>query len=183
MEIGLLSDNALRVKGKKSVLLVDVSDTTKIEANAYLFLTQSILTAKANSEGLLIGGPGDYEVSGTKISVTKSGEELVYVLTIDGMKIFFSSTSAFLKMKDKVEEQDMVILYCNESIDQAAVTNAQPSVVVCYGEKGLEVSKNLGKGLNKQEDAATPDAEIKPVDKFTIATEKLPAEMQIVLLG
>jgi hypothetical protein len=150
MEIGLLSDNALRIKGKKSVLLVDIVDTTKIEANAYLFLTHNILTAKSTTTNLLIGGPGDYEVSGTKISVSKSGEELVYALTIDGIKLFLSSTSAFLKMKDKVEEQNMVILYSNESIDQAAVTNAQPNVVVCYGEKSMEVSKNLGKGLNKK---------------------------------
>ena len=172
MEISLLSGDALRIKGKKSILLVDVLDTAKTEANAYLFLTQDMLQAKADKKTLLIGAPGDYEVSGIKISTIRSGGALVYSLIIDGIKVLLTSTATFVTMKDKVDETHVVLFFANSTIDQTAITNISPSVVVCYGEKAKEVSKTF-----------LTDAEIKPVDKFSVTAEKLPAEMQVVLLG
>ncbi|MBP9719002.1 MAG: hypothetical protein KBD46_00895 [Candidatus Levybacteria bacterium] len=185
MEITLLSQNALRIKGKKSILLVDVLDTQKTEANAYLYLQQDVLQVKKDKNALFISGPGEYEVSGTKIAAFRNNDDILYQLTIDGMKVFLASSDAFVRMKDKVDEQNIVLLFTNELIDQSALTNAQPTVVVCYGDKALEVSKNLGKGLNKKEGEAetNPDATIKSVDKFVMSVEKLPAELQVVLLG
>lgn len=185
MEIALLAENTLRIKGKKSTLLFDVLDTTKIEANAYLFLMKDHVKAKQDKSALLIAGPGEYEVSGTKVSGFKTNSSLLYQLTIDGMSVLISSASAFSRMKDKVSEQNIVVLFADEMIDQAALTNAQPTLVVCYGDKAAEVSANLGKGLNKKtEDAQTqPDATIKPTDKIVMTVEKLPTELQIALLA
>lgn len=185
MEIVLLSENALRIKGKKSTLLFDVLDTTKTEANAYLFLMKDYLQAKQDANALLIARPGEYEVSGTKISAFESKNNVLYQVTIDGMKVLLASTSAFTRMKDKVDEQNIVILFTDEMMDQSALTNAQPGIVLCYGDKAAEVSANLGKGLNKKEGDAEihPDATIKPTDKFVITPEKLPTELQVVLLG
>lgn len=185
MEIALLSQNALRIKGKKATILVDVLDAQKTEANAYLFLNENALQAKADKDDLLVFGPGDYEVVGTKIAAFSSNKELLYQITIDGMKVLLASSSAFVRMKEKINEQNIVVLFTNEVVDQSALTNAQPAVAICYGDKATEVSANLGKGLNKKEGEAetNPDASIKPVDKFVITAEKLPAELQIVLLG
>lgn len=185
MEIALLDQNALRIKGKKSALLVDVMETQKTEANAYLFLTQDFLKAKQGKGELLISGPGEYEVSGTKIAASVSSGDVLYHMTIDDIKILLTKVSTFVRAKDTIEEQNIVVLFTDEMIDQSALTNAQPGVVVCYGDKALEASTNLGKGLNKkdQESEALPDASIKPTDKFTISAEKLPTEMQVVLLA
>jgi len=185
MEITKLTKNALRLKGKKSTLVFDVLDTKKIEANAFLYLTENALEASFGNESLLINGSGEYEVSGVKISATQSGEEIAYEMLFDGMKILLVSSTALLRMKDKIDEQNVVVLFANEALDQSALTNVAPTVVVCYGDKAGEVSQNLGKGLNKKEGEAetVPDADIKPTDKVVLTAEKLPAELQVVLLA
>lgn len=185
MEITKLTKNSLRLKGKRSTLVFDVLDTKKIEANAFLFLSENPLEAIAEKGTLLISGPGEYEVSGTKISALRSGNDMSYELLFEGMKVLVVSATALLKLKDKIDEQNIVVLLANEKVDQAALTNAAPSIAVCYGEKAKEAADTLGKGLNKKEGDAQehPDADIKPTDKFVITLEKLPAELQIVLLG
>lgn len=187
MEIALLSKKSLRLKGKKSTLVVDVLDTKKTEANAFLFLTENSLESNADKEALTISGPGDYEVSGTKIAVAP-GVDSVYEMVIDGIKIVLAKASALLHIKDKIDEQNIVIVYANETIDQSALTNAAPSVVVCYGEKAEEISRQLGKGRRSSEEESknegeNNDAVIKSVDKFSVILEKLPAELQVVLLA
>lgn len=185
MEITKLSANALRIKGKKSTFLIDVLDTKKTEANAYLFLTENGLKASYTREGLLISGPGDYEVSGAKISAARIGEDVYYEMQIDGIRILVAKAKSITAGKDKIEEQQVILLYADTVLDQSAITNLVPAIVVCYGEKAEEVSALLGKGLGKtdEEDAsASKDADIKPVDKFSITADKLPLELEVVLL-
>lgn len=185
MEITTLTQNALRFKGKKCTVVFDVLDTKKVEANAFLFLNENFLDASFDKATLLIHGPGEYEVSGIKISVTRTESDLAYEMLFEGMKVLVVSASALKKSKDKIDEQNIVVLFSDEVPDQSALTNASPSVVVCYGDKAKEASENLGKGLNKKEGEAQtqPDAVIKPTDKFTITAEKLPTELQVVLLA
>lgn len=185
MEITKLTKNALRLKGKKSTLVFDVLDTKKIEANAFLFLTEDVMQSSSEKNMLLISGPGEYEVSGVKISVIRSDTEVAYAILFDGMKVLVITSSSLIRMKDKIDEQNVVVLFANETLDQSALTNVAPTVVVCYGDKAEEVSKNLGKGMNKKEGEAEtlPDADIKPTEKFVLTAEKLPTELHVVLLA
>src|SRR4051812_40646315 len=99
MEIAKLSQSALRIKGKKATFLVDVTDTKKTEANAYVFLKEDVQKAGYTREALLISAPGDYEVSGAKISVSRIGKGLFYEMSIDGIKLLLAQSSSISSAK------------------------------------------------------------------------------------
>lgn len=186
MEITKLTGSAIKIKGKKATFLVDVLDTKKTEANAYLFLREDAMQVGYLRDTLLINAPGDYEVSGVKLSVTKIGDALFYEMMIDGMKVLLANASKLASGKDKLDEQQMLVLFADGVIDQSTITNFSPVIAVTYGDKAAELSASLGKGLGKKdaEDAtASVDAEIKPVDKYVVASDKLPTELQVVLLA
>jgi hypothetical protein len=186
MEIVKLTGNALRIKGKKSTFLIDVTDLKKTEANAYLFLKEDVSKAGYSRETLLISGPGDYEISGAKVSALRIGKAMFYMLNIDGVKMLLTSASSVSLGKEKLDEQHVVLLDADTVIDQSAITNLSPVLAICYGEKATELAASLGKGLGKKdadEEGASKDADVKPVDKFSVTADKLPAELQVVLLS
>lgn len=175
MDIAVVSKNIIRIKGKRSALLIGIADSdslkTKTSADCALLLNRvgSFDVSKAEGCRLLIKGAGDYEVGGTKISVTDQDNELIYNLQIDGMDLLLGSTDSIAKIKDKLKQCNVLILFANSDIDSALITTIEPRVAVFYGEKASDALKVLGK-------------ECKPVPKFSVVAEKLPAEMETILL-
>lgn len=183
MEIAKLSANGLRIKGKKATLLLDVTDVKKTDANAYLFLKEDAQKIGYTTDGVLIYEPGDYEICGVKISVSRYANLVCYELIIDGIHMLIANASSITSGKEKMNEQQMLLLYADTVIDQSAITNLSPMITISYGEKATDLAKSLGKGLGKKDtEEGNVDAEIKPVEKFTAVLEKLPSELLVVLL-
>lgn len=170
MEIALLDKNSIRIKGKKTTLVVDPKIKTTGDCVLYLQDTDTSNASQVEGGRLVIQGPGEYEVGGAKISALKRGEELLYIVTIDAITMCLAKSDALQKSQEAIQECSLAVFLADELIAESLVAAVSPKIAVLYGEKALESTKAFGK-------------EIAPVNKVQISAEKLPEEMQVVVLG
>ncbi|MBI3069980.1 MAG: hypothetical protein HYY87_01580 [Candidatus Levybacteria bacterium] len=171
MDVTLLDTNSLKIRGKHAGLVVNPS--VKAAGDAVLLLGEMASdTSKVEGQRLVVEGAGEYEVSGVKISAFGEKSELAYEITLDGLEIFLANTKTLKKTHDAKRECQILILYADSLSDQSLITALSPSVVVLYGEKAQELAKGLGK-----------DSSVSSEKKFSITADKLPEEMEVVVLG
>lgn len=170
MEIALLDKNGIRIKGKKTTIIIDPQ--TKTAGDAVLFLNDSDVSNATFVEGvrLIVQGPGEYEIGGTKISVLKRGEELAYILTIDSILLCLAKANAMEKSQDAMQECSVAVFLADSLISESLIAAVSPKIAVLYGEKAAESTKAFGK-------------DVAPVNKIQISADKLSEEMQVVILA
>lgn len=174
MDIVLLSENSLRIKGKSASIVINPTPSSgKTEAQGVLKLWEypGFSDQKVEEERILIVGPGDYEVGGIKVSTTRVGDKLVARLEVDGVKVLVGTGENIIKIADKVEGADIALINSDEAFNYSGLSSVEPRVLLAYGIKKEEFRKSLGK------------ESIPPVSKFSITKDKLPEEMQVLLLG
>lgn len=175
MDITLVQKNIIKIKGKHSGVVVGMSGSealkTKTAADCVLLLNRhgDFDDSKIEEKRVVIKGPGEYEISGIKISSSSEGEGLCYQIQMDGLNVLVSSTETIKLNKEKIKDSKVAILYVNSDIDQSLITVLESNILLLYGEKARDGLKILNK-------------EVKPVQKFGVTPEKLPEEMEIVLL-
>lgn len=173
MDIMLLGKNSIRIKSKKSSLIIDpASSLGKTEAESWVKLSNISDFSSSKIEGARVGftGPGEYEVGGIKISLVKAGNESVGFFDVDGVSILAGTGAALEKVGEKVENAEIVIVNADAEFNYSNITSFEPKVLVVYGEKQDEVKKALGK-----------DGQV--MNKFSVTKDKLADEMQFILLG
>lgn len=173
MDISLLSKNSLRLKIKKTTLIIDPnSSIAKIEADAVIAISKDIDESRVNDARVLLNGAGEYEVNGLKISATGTNEDLLFSFSLDEIGIALVKASVLSKIsQDKIKDYEVVIVNADTDISQSVITSMEPRVIVLYGEKAMEAAKNLGK-----EDPVA-------VSKLSVSEDKLPEETEIYLLS
>ncbi len=130
-------------------------------------LADKFLITRSDDTSLEITGPGEYEVGG--ISVVK----LPYatIIEADGTRsIWLEDVSGKLTERE-VEEIgpiDIVLVPTDKGVE--AAKQLDPWVIIPSSYSPTAVLKELGMG------------ELNPVSKYVISSEKLPAELQIVVL-
>jgi len=120
--------------------------------------------------GVVFEGAGEYEVKGTKITGFRGGEEVMYTVTLDGMSVFVGTVTSTEKVKDKLHEHDVAILFANDVLSQGVMGVLNANVFIFVGEKEDENAKAFGKEATK-------------VSKYAVTKDKLPAEKEFVFLG
>lgn len=174
MDVILIDKTTLRIKGKNSSLVINpTASIGKTEADAILFSEANPDFSDKKIEGfrITITGPGEYETSGTKISAIKVEEKLVVKLDVDGVKVLVGSGSSIEKISDKVEECDILAINSDSEFNNSFIASIEPKIVLLYGANKEEVVKSLGKESSEK------------TTKFSTTLEKLPQELQFVLLG
>lgn len=174
MDVTLLNENSLKVKGKNASIVVNPNSSTgKTEADAILFLGSSDDQSVAKIEGsrITIKGPGEYEVAGVKVSTTVIDDQQVAKIDVDGVKVLIGSGSSIEKMHDKIEEAQILVVNSNNEFNHSTLTSLEPNVLILYGDKRMEVAKSLGK------------EETLKATKYSTTADKLPQEMEVILLG
>jgi hypothetical protein len=174
MDITLLPDNAIRIKGKSASLVLNPTKSIgKTEAEGVLNLDSSPNFSSEKTEGsrITISGPGEFEVGGVKVSTTKVIDKFVAQVDVDNVRIVAGSGASIEKISDKFEGGGIALINADAEFDYSALSKIEPSVLIVYGDLKDEVSKKLGK------DSSTK------VSKFSSSADKLPQEMQFVLLG
>jgi hypothetical protein len=174
MDIILLDKKTIRVKGKKaSVVINPTSSISKTEAESAIYLDNSsdLSNTKIENLRITIKGPGEYEVNGVNVSVINSDGENVAFLDTDKIKITVGKGAVVQKVIEKAENSDIAVIDVNSEFDYAELTKLEPKVLIVHGQFKDEVKKTLGKD----------DAE--STTKYSITSDKLPSEMQLVLLG
>jgi len=171
MEIAIVSAASIRIKGKLATLVVDPSlAKTKVTADATLILKRdSAEGGEVEGSRLTMSGPGEYEVGGVKITGVKGGDCTAYYLSLDGISLLVTPVSS-LKGKESLRDVDIVILLADALADPSALATVTSGVAVFYGPQAEENVKALGK-------------EVQKVEKYSIAREKLPQEMEVILLA
>jgi len=92
MEIKILANKSILLKGKKESVLINPSDKIR-EQNTYqsrifLFTSEKYDGMGLVSDKVLIRAPGEYEVGGIEINGYNGGEDnTIYVLYIDKIKV------------------------------------------------------------------------------------------------
>ena len=169
MEIALLPKSAIRLKGKHASIIIDPQE--KAVCNAVILLRRSQVDAKIQEESLIIKGPGDYEVGKIKIKGTRNEQEMLYSMNIDGVELLVGEIQILDKMQHKLKEYNIVLVHCGVILSSAFLTSLASNIVVFYGEKAAEVSQTFGKD------------NLKTMPKFASTLEKLPQELETILLS
>lgn len=154
MDITFASSDTLKVKTKASTFLVHTGN------NFSIFFENS---------SVVLSGPGDYEVKGIKIAGLGKANLVGFFGKIDNLNICITKSSLIKQAKDQFGEYNLVLLEEDEIIDQTLFAAFNANVVIVFGSKAQDHLKTLGK-------------EVLPVSKFSISKDKLPAEMEVVLL-
>lgn len=151
----------------------------------------------------VIGGPGEYEVKGVAIvgigvfhdeaGGSKRGKNTIYRIELDGVSIVHLGDLGHTLTSDQVDGLDGVdillipvggVYTIDAKIAHEVVTTIEPSVVIPmhYNREGLD-QKTFGtlapvatflKEIGKEG--------ILPVPKLTVTKDKLPEELQVVVL-
>lgn len=213
MEVVYFGHSCFRIKGRAAVILTDPYDpkmvgisypkttadvvTVSHEHNDHNFL------GRITEDYKVISGPGEYEISGVSVVGVstfhddKKGEErgknTVYVITIDGIHICHLGDLGHRLSENQLEEIGTVDILLvpvggyytiDSGVAAEVVSSIEPSVVVPmhYFVSGMD-KETFGK-LDKA-DAFIKELGLEPTttDKYQITYDKLPEEMQLVVLN
>ena len=173
MDIQILGEDSLRIKTKKTALVVDPKTAIqKLEADAILLTNKTGDASRVTDYRVVIDGVGEYEVSGLKIIAVKGTDDLIFSLVSENVRILVATASALKTIStEKIGDYQIVIINADTDASESMITAMEPRIVVLYGLKAKETAKTLG----KEEVAAT--------SKVSFAEDKLPEETQIMVLG
>lgn len=173
MDIQIIDNETLKVKVKKTNLAINPkTKISKFEADAVLAIDKDSDPSRINESRVTITGAGEYEVSGLKISGIKSEGGTLFGLASENIGILIAKASSLEKTSsDKLGDYQIVVINADFDLNQSLITALEPRLVILYGEKKKEAAKVLGK-----ENATTSS-------KISISEDKLPEELEVMLLG
>lgn len=175
MDVTLLDKATIKIKGKKTGLIVDPTDKTpKTPADAILLLNKEGDTKRVEGFRLIVNDDGEYEVGGVKITGTSALDSgISYDVNVDGTRMILAKTSTLEKLSDKANEAEVALLNVDSLLNEAVIASLEAKTIILYGDKADEGLKALGK------------KDLTPFKKVTVGKEKLPedGETQILWLG
>lgn len=167
MEIAVLPKNGLKIKGKKVTFLINTEE--KLESvNAILYLHSIPSYA---GEAVKVAGAGDFEIGGVKIVGIRSDEDIVYSMTVDDVGILVGKIKPLDTLQHKLKEHNIIVVLSDNSANAAFATSLGINAAIFYGDKASEVVHSFAK------------ENVTEMNKFTATVDKLPTEMQTVLLA
>ena len=167
MEIAILPKSGIRIKGKQATIAIDPTDKTVYQAVLLISKTPDEVTKQ---DSILITGAGEYEVGGVKITCMRSESDLLYSITVDGVEVLAGSLDVLEKMQHKLKEHNIVVVNCAAEGSASFVTSLTGNMVMFYGDRAKEISASFGK------------ENVKEMSKYSSTKDKLPAEVETVLL-
>ncbi len=173
MEISIVDKSTIKIKGKNvSFIVSPTSSMSKTPADVVLFLKDldnaDSLASKVAEARVMIKGPGSYEIGGARVSAVRAGSGLFYSINIDGLNISLGNTTGAQMLQD-IASSSVLVLDVDSDFKETMISSFEPSVAVLFGDKADAALKLLGK-------------EHQTVSKFTQSADKLPTDLQVVLL-
>lgn len=169
MEIALLSPDSIRIKGKNCILVVNPQNKL-VPLQAAILIGVEQGKNFVSDEGITIDGPGEYEVGGVKISGTRGKDEVVYSMTVDGVAIVVGTVESLSAVQQKIKEHNIVVALVTDEVDASFMTNIAVNAAVFYGSESSKVVSNFAK------------EGVREMSKYVVTLDKLPAEMETVIL-
>src|SRR5258708_13045425 len=168
MDVTLLSEGSLKIKGKKASLIVDPkTKTTKNSSDIIVALHGEIEPSRVDEYRLVIDDDGEYEVGWVKVTgQSKNDYGMFYNLNIDNTQVILARVSTLEKLTDIANEAEVAILNVDSNLNEAIVASLEAKTIVLYGEKVTEGIKALEKN------------NLTPAKKFSITKENIPEQTQ-----
>lgn len=173
MEIQILSEGSLRIKSKRAAFVVDPADKSTRQSQDYaaaIVMARPVEELNISAEAVVIDRPGEYEIGGIKMNAVRADTGVLFSPVVDGIEVLLGKLSTLEKTQHKLKEQHMVIVCADEEINASFVSSLATGVVVFYGKYAKEAARSLGKD------------DIKNVSKYSISLEKLPSEVETIVL-
>lgn len=208
MEIQYLGHSSFRIKGKNVTVVTDPYDSTKVglkfpKVDATIVTSSHDhddhnLIAQVEGSHYDILGPGEYEIGGTSIfgissfHDDKQGEErgrnTIYVFNIDGIVVCHLGDLGHKLSEEQIGEIGNVdvllvpvggVYTIDASLAANTVSQLEPKIVIPmhYKADGLKYDLEPVENFIKE-------MGIEPIkdSKFSITSDKLPEEIQLVVL-
>ena len=172
VDIAIVGKESIKIKGKQASFVIDpVAGMSKVGGDAIILLGggEGIDVSRVTDSRIILAGPGSYEVGGVKILGTKTIKGTIYKMTMDGITTIIGS-SAEVKTEG-FNACQVLIVDTTDEFSESFVTALEPKITILYGEKKNEAAKTLGV------------ENVSVVSKLTVAKDKLPDEMETVVLG
>lgn len=172
MDVSQLSENSLKLKIKKTNLVVNpTSKMPKTDADAIISTILDTDESRVKDHRVVINSSGEYEVGGLKISGIKEEGGLMFIFNSDGKEIAMVNASTLSKIpSDKVRECAIALINADMEVPENVITAMEPRAIILYGEKAALAAQSLGKNVSAS-------------SKVTIAEDKLPEETAVYLLS
>ncbi len=169
MEITKLSINSLKIRGKQTSVVVNPQDKVVTFEAAVIFNTSSS-SLKLKPDILTIDGPGEYEIGGLKITGVRYEDSVTYTFIVDEVRIGLIDNKTLAKFHAKLPDVNVLVVMVTSEDDLSISTNVANSAVLYMGDKAEEViNKYIKEGVSKS-------------NKYTVTKDKLPTEVQQILL-
>ncbi len=172
MEVSKLAEKGVKIKGKSAVFGVNpIGGRAKNVVDAVLLIDRTIPLSSLNIEEnpVIFNGPGEYEVKGVKLTGIGRSGEVAYLVKIDSIDTFVIRASTAIKAKDLLKECQVAVIDADAEIEESSLASLNANVVILFGEKSEEIARVLGKTPNK-------------TAKYAISRDKLPSELEVVIL-
>jgi L-ascorbate metabolism protein UlaG (beta-lactamase superfamily) len=211
MDIYWYGQACFKIKGKQATALIDPYDpamlglklpkdtTCDLVLRTHDHADHSFLSA-VNPEAIKIAGPGEYEVKGVAVTGVASfhdaqkgaerGKNTIYNIEVDGVNIVHLGDLGHTLEEAQLEEigsVDVLLIpvggvYTIDSKDAArVVAQLDPKIVIPmhYKLEDLKVELEPLENFLKEMSVENPA----PQPKLSVTKDKLPEEMQIVVLS
>lgn len=172
MDIAIVGKTSIKLKGKQVTFIVDPSSgIPKTSADAIILLNgyDGIDVSRVTDSRIIMDGAGGYEVGGAKVSGTATPKGTLYRISIDSIDIIVGRTAE--TKAEGFNACQVAIVNASGDFSESFVTSLEPKITVLYGDKKIEAAKTLGA------------QSLTEVSKITIAKDKLPEKMEVVVLG
>ena len=179
MEISLVYKNCLRIKGKHATFVIDPASSAgkpggKLanDYNATIIMAHPRESLYLQSESVVIDGPGEYEIAGVKMSAIRDRDGgVVYTMIVDEVEIQIGKISSLEKLQNKLKEQNVVVAFGDTEANASLISSLASNVIIFYGDHASELASSVGK------------ADVASVSKYSVTHDKLPQEVETVVLG
>lgn len=187
MDIYFLGLTAVRLRGRKTALVIDPFDREKsgikfekTEADAVLLTSKNARetsVSQVQNFRVVIDGPGEYEVGGVSIVGLPVGELTTYYIKMDGIALLHLGALQKPPSESEFEKYPNIdVVFVPVSLGKEAadmVAKLEPKVVIPihFEENPAAFLKELGK------------EEMKPQSKLSLTKDKLPQELEVVWLS
>jgi len=188
MNIKVLRDNSLCLWGKEEKILInpgkEVLDDKKNQCRVVLFTREELDFLGLTFEGVVIRGPGEYEVGGVEISgVDGNGDGLAYLIGLDEVVMAVvdgGGGSLSKKLVDRVKGVDVMLVMNrgSEKMDGKALL----AVAKRWGVNYLVPIGFKSDDLEVLLDAVDRE-DLQTVASLKAEKDSLPDGMEIVLLS
>jgi L-ascorbate metabolism protein UlaG (beta-lactamase superfamily) len=189
MEIIYLGHAAFRIKGKTATVVTDPYAPEHVGLKFPKHITADVVTVSEDHpdhnaihqiEGAayVVNGPGEYEIKGVGVIGHKSGKNTMYRIEIDGLSIVhlgdLDHTLSVAEV-DSLDGVDILMVPVGGPAAVPVINEIEPSVVIpMHTDGGVATIKDFLKEIGKED--------IVPQPKFTVTKDKLPEQMQVVIL-